>query len=650
MSFRIQEFLHKYELGAGAAIIRFALVIMAVIALAIIYDLSAFHNLSTSEGMDAAQLARNLSEGKGFTTGFIRPLSLSLITKKNLDQKGGTRSSATNKVSVAFNHPDLANAPLYPAILAAALKLNPFGEPDFSKEQSFSVYRPDLWIAFFNQLLFAIAAWMLFRLTRRLLDESVAWAVTLLFLLTELLWRFTLSGLSTILLIIIFLGLVGTLSRMETVAREPSQTGRSLIWLAAAAGALTGAAGMTRYSFACLIVPVVLLLVSLPSPQRVQLVIICLAAFCVVSLPWAVRNFQASGNPWGTAGFAVMEGTSLFPENQLLRSLHPPVSQVNTGEYWDKLVTNTQHIVTNDLPRLGGNWISALFLAGLLVRFRNPVLGRMRLFVILCLGCLVTAQALGKTWLSDDSPDVNSENLLVVLAPVVFLFGTTFFFTVRDQLNLQGPVARGLLWVAFYAVMATPLVLGLLGPHRSALVYPPYYPPWIEQKSRVVGEDQAVMSDIPWAVAWYGKRPGVWLSLKYIDTRSEAYKDDFFAIKRLQRISALYLTSKTLKTMDIKSLADWARAETFDKDLELVRKMVTDLGQALVRDNAKQAEIDQLKAIYSVVDRNWVRGGGNDWESFILGIFVKKEVPSGFPLNRAVGGIAPEVFLTESER
>jgi len=74
------------------------------------------------------------------------------------------------------------------------------------------------------------------------------------------------------------------------------------------------------------------------------------------------------------------------------------------------------------------------------------------------------------------------------------------------------------------------------------------------------------------------------------------------------------------------------------------------LGQALVRDNAKQAEIDQLKAIYSVVDRNWVRGGGNDWESFILGIFVKKEVPSGFPLNRAVGGIAPEVFLTESER
>ena len=58
MSFRVQEFLHKYEVGAGAAMVRFALIIMAVIALGMTYDLTAFHNLSTCEGMDAAQLAR----------------------------------------------------------------------------------------------------------------------------------------------------------------------------------------------------------------------------------------------------------------------------------------------------------------------------------------------------------------------------------------------------------------------------------------------------------------------------------------------------------------------------------------------------------------------------------------------------------------
>jgi len=620
MSFRVQEFLHKYELGAGAAIIRFALVILAVIGLAILYDLSAFHNLSTAEGMDAAQLARNLSEGKGFTTQLIRPLSLSLMARKTNDEQR-EKSVPTNNIAPALRHPDLANAPLYPLMLAGMLKLNPFAEPDFTKEQSFSVYLPDLWIALFNQLLLAVAAWMLFGLAKRLMDESVAWTATLVFLLTELLWRFTLSGLSTILLMILFLGLVGTLTRLEALARQSPASGRSLIWLAALAGALTGAAGMTRYSFACLIVPVAVLLLSLPSPQRVLLVMVTLAVFLAVSLPWIIRDFQISGSPWGTAAFAVMEGTSLFPQNELQRSLHPAITQVNTGEYWNKLISNAHDIVLSDLPKLGGNWMSALFLAGLLVRFRNP-----------------------------DSPDVNSENLLVVVAPLVFLFGTAFFFTVRDQLNLEGSLARGVLWVAFYAVIAAPLLLSLIGPHPSALAYPPYYPPWIEQKSRTVGEDQAIMSDMPWAVAWYGKRPSVWLSLKYIDNRSDAYRDDFGAISQVQKISALYLTSKTLKTMDIKAIADWSRADIFDKDFELVRKMVTQLGQALIEQNVKPAEIDKLKAIYGVIDKNWVRGGGNDWESFVLGIFVKKEVPTGFPLNRAVGGIAPEVFLTESER
>src|SRR5438477_1903845 len=353
MSFRVQEFLHKYELGAGAAIIRFALVILAVIGLAILYDLSAFHNLSTAEGMDAAQLARNLSEGKGFTTQLIRPLSLSLIARKKINDEQREKSVPTNNVAPALRHPDLANAPLYPLMLAGMLKLNPFAEPDFTKEQSFSVYLPDLWIALFNQLLLAVAAWMLFRLAKRLMDESVAWTSTLVFLLTELLWRFTVSGLSTILLMILFLGLVGTLARVEALARQSPASGRSLIWLAALAGALTGAAGMTRYSFACLIVPVAVLLLSLPSPQRVLLVMVTLAAFLAVSLPWIIRNFQISGSPWGTSAFAVMEGTSLFPQNELQRSLHPAITQVNTGQYWNKLISNAHDIVPSDLPKVG---------------------------------------------------------------------------------------------------------------------------------------------------------------------------------------------------------------------------------------------------------------------------------------------------------
>src|SRR5882672_5345924 len=152
--------------------------------------------------MDAAQLARNIAEGKGFTTSFIRPFSLNLLSKQAAKSSSPT---LTNNVSIPARHPDLANAPIYPTLLAAVLKANPFGEPNLSKQQSFSIYLPDLWIAIFNQALLALAAWMIFRLARRLFDLPVAWASTVVFLITELFWRFSVSGLSTMLLIVLFL-------------------------------------------------------------------------------------------------------------------------------------------------------------------------------------------------------------------------------------------------------------------------------------------------------------------------------------------------------------------------------------------------------------------------------------------------------------
>ena len=59
-----------------------------------------------------------------------------------------------------------------------------------------------------------------------------------------------------------------------------------------------------------------------------------------------------------------------------------------------------------------------------------------------------------------------------------------------------------------------------------------------------------MMSDVPWAVAWYGQRQCVWLTLNA--------QDDFFAINdNLKPVQALYLTPET---MDGKFVSDWVRA------------------------------------------------------------------------------------------
>jgi len=66
-----------------------------------------------------------------------------------------------------------------------------------------------------HQLPFFFAVWMIFRLGRRLFDEPVAWVSAAAFAGSDLFWRFSISGQSTLLLIVLMLGLAEVLARLE---------------------------------------------------------------------------------------------------------------------------------------------------------------------------------------------------------------------------------------------------------------------------------------------------------------------------------------------------------------------------------------------------------------------------------------------------
>ena len=79
----IQRLIHMLEAGAGSRYLRFLVLGLAVMVLALVYNLRAYRNLATQEAMDSAQLARNIADGKGYTTLFIRPFSLYLVQSHN---------------------------------------------------------------------------------------------------------------------------------------------------------------------------------------------------------------------------------------------------------------------------------------------------------------------------------------------------------------------------------------------------------------------------------------------------------------------------------------------------------------------------------------------------------------------------------------
>ena len=603
----LQDFIHKITEGPGSRLLTLFLVLCGMVGLGLWYDLAAFRNLSTIEGMDQAQLARNIASGRGFSTGFIRPFAVSLQRKH--------AAPAAPPAAPAELAPDVSNAPVYPVLLAGLLRLMPFAYPDTVAAKQFSIHAPDLWIALFNQSLFALGVWLLFRLARRLLDEPAAWVTAAVFAGSDLFWRFSLSGTSTLLLTVLLIGLAEVLSRIDVAGPNeaaPATPETSLVRLAALAGAVAGVAGLTRYSFALLIIPVVAYLAALVTPRRNLLITASVVTFLAVLSPWLIRNQLLTGSPLGAAGYAFLEGTSLFPGLDLERTLNPDFSLMEGGDVWRKGITGLREILEKDFIRLGGSWVTALFLAGLLIPFRSPVLGRLRMFVLTSLLMLTLAQALGRTGLSQDSPEVNSENLLVVMAPLVFLFGVSLFFMLLDQFTGRAPSLRGFAIGIFLLLASAPLWFTLFMPVRTAVAYPPYFPPYIQEKARSVPAGGWIMSDLPWAVSWYADRPSVWLSLKYREEVAPKYRNDFKMVQELGvPIRALYLSARTLKSFETQALAGWLRGAGTE---------------------------------------NWEEAV-SDWDTFVLlGVYLKHEIPAGFPLKRAPFGLQPELFLVESER
>lgn len=596
----IQELLHQIEAGKGKKYLRYGLAGLAVLLLLVVFNWRGFRNFATQEAMDSAQLARNIAEGKGYTTDFIRPFSIYLLQRKNqpLSLTPGA-PAVPDLAQLKGAHPDLANPPVYPFILAGLFKVLPFEfktsrtAPFWSESGRFWRYQPDFLIGLFNQALLLLVVLLTGLLARKLFDPMVGFTTAILLLGTELLWRFSVSGLSTILLMLILVGLFWVLALYEEEQRDPQGGFYWIYVLAISAAALVGIGALTRYSFGWLIVPVIIFIIWLGKESRAQLGAVTAVAFLIVITPWIVRNYSVSGTPLGTAGYAFLENTSMLPGNALQKSLEPTLDFPPLRALRAKFMSNTAGIIKEELPKLGGTYVTAFFFVGLLVSFRSAALRRQRMFLLGCLILLILVQALGRTHLTEAVPVLNSENLLVLLTPMVMVFGVGFFFTMLDQVKDRHPsVLRGVIGT-FGVVMSLPMLLVFVTPKTTPVVYPPYFPPALEAVSGLLKTNELAMSDVPWAIAWYGNRQCVW-------TTTLAH-DHFFKINDYMKpIVMLHLSPVTTDDKFVKAALD---------------------------------------------------GNNNSWGTFSIETILRKQPPSWFPLKSPVPGlISDQIVLFDWNR
>ena len=620
---RVQEIIHSLEEGKWAKRIRGLVLLLLIGSLGLVYYLNLTRSFTAPEAMDAAQLARNIAEGRGYTTQFIRPLSLDILRQQG----------AVSDVELSSKFPDITNPPVYPMLLAALMKVLPFEfEIDLQKANEFERYQPEFLIWLLNQALFFVALIQVFRLGEKLFDQPVAWCAALVFLGTELYWKFSTSGLPTMLLLVLFLALARTLVRLEEQGNDGVALGGGwFVGMALWAGALAGLGGLTRYGFAWVILPVLVYLGWFMGRHRGRTVAMALLGFLLVMSPWLVRNAQLSGNLFGTAGLALYSQTDTFPEDTLERTLFyepsdAPVNgqdeikvkvadHVGLWEIENKLKRNLRHLLVHELPQFSGSWFAVVCLVGLVVPFRNRSLRRLRFFLLMTLAVFALGQALGRTHLSaangtlaellarslgqgapvTAASGVNGENLLAILGPVSFLFGAGLFFSLLDRWKVDLPEMRLAASTGLVVAASLPMALSFLLPHPYPMANPPYHPARLQYLRSVPAEhglveikqDDLLMSDIPWAVAWYGNQNCVWLT--------RTVKPDFYTLyEQFQPVSALYFTEAT-----------------------------TDQRYTSLVLNANEL----------------------NWERFMLDMQMKGDVPDGFPLQAVSDIFAPGQWL-----
>ncbi|MFN0069009.1 MAG: ArnT family glycosyltransferase [Limisphaerales bacterium] len=583
----MQEWIHFFEEGEGARWMGAFSIAIILFAIAVAYNLREFQSPRAPDAMDAAQVARNLADGHGFTTLHIRPVTIGLL-RNHREDKDALLKSTDPANPAAVTHPDLANPPVYPLLLAGLMQVVPFNwDIPVGRAESHWRFGPDQIIALMNQLWFVVMLLQAFFITRRLIHRGAAWLVLLGLFGTDLLWRFSVSGLSTNFLCVVLLGIVQLLLGMEERARAtPPASTASLAWRAVLVAVLVGIGFLTRYSFGFLLVPVLVFFLSCFSGRRAVLVTAAVLAFAAVSTPWLVRNYEVSGTLFGVPGFAWASQTDSFPALQIERQFQPDLNRVDQAQLARKFGTGLKALFTEQLPTLGGTWLVAFFFVGLAVRFVTPGLARLRAFTVVSLVVLAVVQCAGRTHLTDMTPVVNSENLLVLLTPLIAIAAVALFFTFLDNTELPHPLLRYPIGAAFLIVTVAPLIVTFLPPRTFPVAYPPYYPPFLKRVAQYFDPDELIMTDQPWAMAWYGRRQAVLL------TRNP--EDEFLALSDwIKPVRGLYLTSLTLD-------------QRFTSELVLKER---------------------------------------DWGRFVISCLVQGVVPGGFPLRRSPAGFLPEHFL-----
>jgi hypothetical protein len=255
--------------------------------------------------------------------------------------------------------------------------------------------------------------------------------------------------------------------------------------------------------------------------------IVALSALAVLAIfvAWPViRMADASGEPFGVARFVFYNGLSSGSEAAVMRTQDLSQAPLGIDGLMLKILGTTLVQATELIPFLGGIIAAPIFFISLLHPFKRPSIANFRWLILLMWFFAAIGMAIFGI---DSSNPLHPNQIHILFAPIMAAYGLAFVSILWSRITLVSsqPMMRNVHYIAIVAFSAAPMLLTLPKEIRMYLsvsdrggwpMWPPYYPlvlnrglgEWVEKDRR---QPEIVVSDLPWAVAWYSDAHCIWL-------------------------------------------------------------------------------------------------------------------------------------------
>ena len=270
------------------------------------------------------------------------------------------------------------------------------------------------------------------------------------------------------------------------------------------AGALFGLAYLTHYGCG-LLLPAMLIYVLFASASRKKLsAVLFLLAAVLVASPWLLRNALLVHNPFFTIDmYDIFMNTGYYPGFQVHRSFDSVPSPLGFA------ITHIPQLAVKAIdglielykqwPTLIGLYVVPFFVLSLFVKPRDRSVLAARRLLVACAVIWTIGVSLG-----DQLP-----SHLLGLVPIMTVFAAGYMLHLINR-AVTAPGRRAVLLVAIVLGAALPTGSALI---RSATPVATGVPAQFVDMDAYIAKDAKLVSDCPWAVAWYGRRTAVWLPL-----------------------------------------------------------------------------------------------------------------------------------------